>query len=351
MVWENSKYLVNLQTNRKLIIRTVSYPRAALIGNPSDGYYGKTIAFLFKNFHAEVVLYESPELEIIPSEYDSAVFKSLSSLVENVKLYGYYGGIRLLKAAITRFYGYCKDNNIKLENKNFTIRYDSDIPFRLGLAGSSAIITASIRALMKFYDVEITRPMLANLVLSVETQELNISAGLQDRVAQAYECPVYMDFEENTMKRRGYGIYKEIPAEYFPGLYIAYRRELSEGSEFVHMSFRQRYHIRERAVIDAIENWKLLTEKAYHALINGHKEKIGPLMNKNFDLRKSVMNISNTNIQMVETARKTGASAKFTGSGGAIIGTFPDNSTLAELKVRLGEIGVNVIIPEIVNKE
>ncbi len=334
-----------------MIIKTVSYPRAALIGNPSDGYYGKTIAFLFKNFRAEVVLYESPELEIIPSEYDSSVFASISSLVVNVNLYGYYGGIRLLKAAITRFYAYCKDNCIKLDNKNFTIRYDSNIPFRLGLAGSSAIITASIRALMKFYNVKIPRPILANLVLSVETQELNISAGLQDRVAQAYECPVYMDFEENTMKRQGYGIYKEIPAEHFPRLYIAYRRELSEGSEFVHMSFRERYNIREKAVIEAIETWKLLTEEAYAALINGEKEKIGSLMNKNFDLRKSVMNISDRNIQMVDTARKTGASAKFTGSGGAIIGTFPDNSTLAELKVRLGQMGVSVIIPEIVDQK
>jgi hypothetical protein len=28
--------------------------RAALIGNPSDGYFGKTIAFVFKNFRAKV---------------------------------------------------------------------------------------------------------------------------------------------------------------------------------------------------------------------------------------------------------------------------------------------------------
>jgi glucuronokinase len=333
-----------------VIIKTISYPRAALIGNPSDGYYGKTIAFLFSNFKAEVILYESPEIELIPSQYDSAVFPSMSSLVDNVRLYGYYGGIRLLKAAITRFYNYCKDTDIKLEDKKFTIRYHSDIPFRLGLAGSSAIITAATRALMKFYNVKIPRPSLANLVLSVETQELNISAGLQDRVAQAYEVPVYMDFEEATMKRQGYGTYKEIPAKNFPNLYIAYRRELSEGSEFVHMSFRERYNIREKAVLEAIEGWKSLTDDTYASLLDGDKDKIGSLMNQNFDIRKSVMNISQTNIDMVETARKTGASAKFTGSGGAIIGTYPDNSTLAELKVRLGKIGVNVLIPEIVSK-
>lgn len=333
-----------------MIIKTVSYPRAALIGNPSDGYFGKTIAFLFENFRAEIILYESPDLELMPAAFDSAVFPSLESLVNNVSLYGYYGGIRLLKATIKRFYEYCMDNKIELEKKNFTIKYCSDIPFRLGLAGSSAIITACMRALMQFFEVDIPRPFLANLVLSVETQELNISAGLQDRVAQAYGIPVYMDFEESTMKRQGYGTYKEIPAEKFPGLYIAYRRDLSEGSEVVHYSFRERYNIREKAVLDAIDKWKELTDKTYEALLNGNKDKIGQLMDQNFDIRNSVMNISKKNLQMVETARKTGASAKFTGSGGAIIGTYPDSSSLAELKVRLGEIGVEVIIPKIVSE-
>ena len=39
-----------------MIIRTAAYARAGLIGNPSDGYFGKTIAFTFSNFFAEVLL-------------------------------------------------------------------------------------------------------------------------------------------------------------------------------------------------------------------------------------------------------------------------------------------------------
>jgi glucuronokinase len=39
-----------------MIIKTHAYPRAALIGNPSDGYFGKTIAFTFSNFQAEVTI-------------------------------------------------------------------------------------------------------------------------------------------------------------------------------------------------------------------------------------------------------------------------------------------------------
>lgn len=43
-----------------MIIRTKAYPRVGIVGNPSDGYSGKTISFAFSDFCAEVVLYETP---------------------------------------------------------------------------------------------------------------------------------------------------------------------------------------------------------------------------------------------------------------------------------------------------
>jgi glucuronokinase len=94
-----------------------------------------------------VVLYETPELEILPSEKDRSRFDSPGELVRDVRLHGYYGGIRLLKATIKRFHDYCEENQIRLHEKNFTIRYKSNIPHGVGLAGSSAIITACLRAL------------------------------------------------------------------------------------------------------------------------------------------------------------------------------------------------------------
>jgi len=51
-----------------MIVRTRAYSRAGLAGNPSDGYFGKTLSVIIKNFFAEVTLYETPELEIIPNE-------------------------------------------------------------------------------------------------------------------------------------------------------------------------------------------------------------------------------------------------------------------------------------------
>jgi len=334
-----------------MIIETKSYPRAAVIGNPSDGYFGKTIAFVFSNFAAKVQLYHTPELEIIPAELDARSFLSLNHLVQDVTLHGYYGGERLLKAAIKVFANYCKQCNIQLDNRNFTIRYSSDIPHRLGLAGSSAIITACIKALMAFYGISIPKPVQANLVLSVEVNELGLSAGLQDRVAQAYETPVFMDFNEENMKKNGFGIYKLLDANKFPNFYIAYRRDQSEGSEVLHNNLKARFSIREQKVVDAMKEWASLTEQFQIAMKINDVKNMHQLMDRNFDLRKSLVSISPENLEMVELARSTGASAKFTGSGGAIIGTYFEENMYKKLQKVLNGKGIEILKPKICQNE
>jgi glucuronokinase len=331
-----------------MIIETTSYPRAALIGNPSDGYYGKTIAFVFSNFSARVQLYQTPKLEIKPEKLDQPIYNSIEDLVDGIQLNGYYGGVRLLTAAILTFYNYCKKNSIKLDKKNFTICYNSDIPLRLGLAGSSAIITAGMKALMFFYGIDIPKPVLANLILSVETDQLGISAGLQDRVAQVYEHPVFMNFDKEKMLKQGYGDYSIIDAGKLPPIYIAFRNDQSQGSEVTHNNLRARYEIGEEKVHAAMTEWASLTEEFMLAMDRDDHQRLHELINRNYDLRESLISITEENKQMVYLARSTGASAKFTGSGGAIIGTYSDEIQFQNLKEILSENGINLIKPQIV---
>ncbi len=330
-----------------MIIHTHAYPRAALIGNPSDGYYGKTISFTFSNFQAEVDLYQTPELEIVPNQSDHSQFFSITDLVNDVNLYGYYGGIRLIKATIKKFHDYCHEKQIELDDRNFTIRYRSSIPNRLGLAGSTAIIGACMKALMAFYSIDIPKPILANLLLSVEVDELSISAGLQDRVAVVYGGLVYMDFNRELIELQGYGRYEYLDRESLPPLYIAYRTDLSQGSEVVHNNFRSRYESGDSQVLDAIQQWISITDEVRDLLDKNQGSRIGDLLDRNFDVRDSVFNISSGNQKMVELARSTGASAKFTGSGGAIIGTYEDEHMFHRLKQTLGEFKIEVIKPQI----
>ncbi|MBE6403259.1 MAG: GHMP kinase [Lentisphaerae bacterium] len=333
-----------------MIIRKQAFPRAALIGNPSDGYYGKTIAFVFDNYSAQVMLYETPELALVPSLRDQPSFGNVRELVYEVGLYGYYGGIRLLKASIKRFVHYCDEHGILLHDRNFTMRYGTTIPNRLGLAGSSAIITASIRALQEFYDVEIALPELANLILAVETDELGIDAGLQDRVAQAYNVPVFMDFDRTYMEKFGYGIYKELSIPADLNLFVAFRTDLAEGSEILHSRLREDYNNKVPAVLEAVKEWAHLTDVVADAINKGDYSTVESCLRRNFELRCQVCSstVSIKNRRMVELASSLGAAAKLTGSGGAIIGVYHDEKHFDALKKLFNANAIEIVKPHIV---
>jgi len=254
--------------------------------------------------------------------------------------------VRLLKAGIKVFATYCRSNEIKLHDCNFTISYSSTIPNRLGLAGSSAIVTAAFHALMQFYEVDIPKPILANLILAVEKDELKIGAGLQDRVAQVHSCPVYMDFDKHLMESRGFGEYVPFDKALLPNIYLAYSNNLSEGSEVLHNDLSSRYAKGDSSVLDAVEQWKQLTDEVWRKLQGGNKDIAGEI-NRNFDIRSNVCAISEGNRQMIEAARSVGASAKFTGSGGAIIGTYADEDMYEKLTYALNKINASILKPDI----
>jgi glucuronokinase len=331
-----------------MIFESRAFARAGLLGNPSDGYFGKTISIVVRNFGAHISLYESPELQIEQQVQDRNIFRNIYQLVEDVDLTGYYGGDRLVKAAIKKFCAYCEKHSFKLHAKNFTIRYRSSIPRQVGLAGSSAIITATIKALMDFYEVEIQPEILPNLVLSVETEELGINAGLQDRVIQAYEGCVYMDFGKEIMDSQGYGNYERLNPELLPNLYIAYKINLGKVSGAVFNDVKARFLEGEQLVVDTLSQIAENAEKGKKAILEKNHEQLGKLINRNFDLRAKIFNISDSNLELIKVARKCGASAKFTGSGGSIIGTYKNDEVLRCLIINMKKLNARVIKPYII---
>lgn len=331
-----------------MIIQTQAHARVGLIGNPSDGYFGKTISVICRNFAARVTLYESPRLTITPHESDRSSFEGLGDLINDVQRNGYYGGLRLIKAAVKRFHDYCIEQGIELPPRNFTIEYHTDIPVRVGLAGSSAIVTAAIKALMRFYGVEVEKPLLPNLVLSVELDELGIGAGLQDRVIQVYEGAVFMDFDRKLFETRGYGEYEPLDPAKLPPLFAAVRPRLAEGTEVPHNDLRGRFNRGEKKVLDAIDRFAELAQQARGLINAGRGSEIGPLMDENFDLRASIMHISEGNHQLVRTGRELGAAVKFAGSGGAVIGTYDgDPGRYQRLVEAYRAIDADVFVPEV----
>ncbi len=333
------------------MIESYAYSRAGLLGNPSDGFFGKTISLLVRNFRARVLLYPSARLEIKLSKADTPVFDSLNDLYQVTHWRGYYGGVRILQALIVRFIDYCRERGIELPDRNFTIEYDTNIPLRLGMGGSSAIITAALRALTAYYDIEIPKPVQANLALETETRELGVGAGLQDRVVQVYEGLVYMDFAQSLMETQGWGLYENLDPALLPNLYVAYRTSLSEGTELFHNDVRQRWRAGDRQVIEAMKTWAGFAEEGRQALIGRDYKTLNRLINANFDLRTTIYRLSEGNLEMIRTARSAGASANFAGSGGAIVGAYEEEGVFRALCEKMARIGVAVIQPKILPSE
>ncbi len=306
-----------------MIIRTEVHARAGLLGNPSDMYGGKVISFLIRDFCARVRLWESPSVTLRPHpEHDRTEFANLLDLVNSVERHGYYGMQRVVFAACKRFVEYARERSIKLRRANFTIEYETSIPRQSGLGGSSAMIIATLRALLKFHRVperKVLARQLAELALSVETKELGIAAGLQDRVVQSYGGLAYMDFSA------GKGKYTRLSSRSLPRFGLAYLAEDQFGtleSGRVHSEVRYRWERGDREVrksMAGIARCALLGKKA---LSGGDQKSLARLINRNFELRRKLFGdaaLGAHNIRLVEIAREQGLAAKLPGSSGAAL--------------------------------
>jgi glucuronokinase len=332
------------------LTRKRAYARAGLLGNPSDGYHGKTLSFSVRNYWAEVALYEWDSVEIVLADDDRARFDSISDLARDVRLHGYYGGIRLIKATIKRFVEHCQARGLALHDRKFSVRYQTTIPRQVGLAGWSAIIVATLRCLMEFYDVRLpleTQPMF---VLLVEQEELGITVGLQDRVIQVYEGLVYMDFDsscEHVVDGLRCYRYEPMDPALLPPLYVAHHATLGEPTEVFHNQIRERFDRGEDSVVEAMKRFAELAADGRAALLAQDRERLACLIDANFDTRRGIYGLPAWQIEMVETARRCGASAKFAGSGGAIVGTYDGEAMFAALGDNLGAIGSRAIKPQV----
>ncbi len=316
------------------LARKRAFARAGLLGNPSDGYHGKTVSITVRNYWAEVVLYEWDSVEIVLADDDRAKFDSVAELARDVRLHGYYGGIRLIKATIKRFVEHCQARGLALHERKFSVRYQTTIPRQVGLAGSSAIIVATLRCLMEFYDVQLPLESQPMFVLLVEKEELGITVGLQDRVIQVYEGLVYMDFDP-VRERFVDGLrcywYEPMDPALLPPLYVA----------------RERFNRGDQAVVGAMKCFAELAAIGREALIARDAERLARLIDTNFDTRRSIYQLPHWQVDMVETARRCGASAKFAGSGGAILGTYNGEAMFATVRDSLAAIGSRTIKPQI----
>lgn len=327
---------------------TYSAPaRAGILGNPSDGYGGACIAMTVRNFSATVRCAPGNQIRFVPGPRDRREYAGLDEFREQVDRYGYYGGIRLLMAAVRRFHRYSLAAGTELPDRGFTLSYSSDIPDRVGLAGSSAIVTAAVRNLMDHFQVEIDEVTLPTLILEAETEELRISAGLMDRVIQVWGGVVHMELGEELLARRGHGRYRRLDPGSLPPLFLAWHPDLAKGSELTHDDLRRRFEVGDPAVLETMDELAELAEEGRRLLESGRAGELGRLMDENFELRARICDVGEGNRRLVETGRRLGAHPKLAGSGGAVIAAYDgDPERMERLRAAYRESGANLVVPE-----
>ncbi|MGC8846789.1 MAG: GHMP kinase, partial [Candidatus Hydrogenedens sp.] len=129
--------------------------------------------------------------------------------------------------------------------------------------------------------------------------------------------------------------------------FIAYRKELSEGSEVFHNNVRQRWLDGDPEVHQAMHDFAEYAQTFRDLLWAGKKEEVGIWMDKNFDRRKTIYNLDPRQVRLVDVARAVGAHAQFTGSGGAIVGIYKDNTMYEQIVKALQAENAVVLKPKI----
>jgi galactokinase len=128
-------------------VQTRAYARVGILGNPSDGYEGRTLSCTIDNFFATCTMTSSANFVFNSERYstlgDLEKYIEYSSLPDD--------GTNLIVATTKVFIQAVQERRIILPPKPFHIQFDTTIPRQVGLAGSSAICTAVFRALCTWY--------------------------------------------------------------------------------------------------------------------------------------------------------------------------------------------------------
>jgi glucuronokinase len=276
--------------------------RAALAGNPSDGFHGAVLACCISELRAWA--------RAEPAT--SAASDPPSALVD---------------AAIARFArGPCR------------VRWGTEVPREVGLAGSSAIVTATVRALCALHDHTLAHADLAEMVLAVEVEDLGIAAGPQDRYAQAHDGLVLMDFADDRPR------VQRLDPKLLPPLYLAWHPDSAETSHAVHGALQQR--ARQPAVQRTMARLAGHARTARDALLAGDAPAFAAAVDASFDERAALLELDPRHVAMVQAARAAGASANYAGSGGAIVGTLPSVG-LEPVAMALKRLRCEVIVPTV----
>ncbi|MEO1064045.1 MAG: hypothetical protein AAFZ07_21705 [Actinomycetota bacterium] len=290
--------------------------RTALVGNPSDGYGGAVLTLAIDNFGATVELAEAADRS--------------EDLVD-----GPPGLVRIVEAARRVFRRRISDARPARLNVSTTV------PREVGLAGSSAVVVATLDASARAAGVELSGELWPSLALHVETEELGIPGGLQDRVAQVWGglmlCDVRPD-RRRVVAGLTAGAYRRLPLDALPPLAIAWLPGGGESSTVSQAGLQEaRDEPERRRTFAALGE---LAVDASHRLA-ADPSTLRAALDATMAARRRLVALHPQHAELVDRLASTGAGVNYSGSGGAAVTTLPDGD-LGRLAAAVAPLGAEV---------
>ncbi len=304
--------------------------RAGVAGNPSDALGGAAFAVPIPGLYATVELRESTRLGVRASR-SVAGWSSVAELVEHAGRYGHDGGDRLVSAAVVTLSRHldalgAEDESLAAAARRrdgddpFEAVWSTNIPRSVGLAGSSAIITAALRALAARWQVALSPQVLAALALETEAVELGVAAGWMDRAVQANDVPTLVDTRA-TSTEAGHRVPAMTPVR--PGgpveLVVAWDPAGAAPSGRLHGELHDRAMAGEPLVVRTVELLAEAAGAAADAVTRVDLDALAAAVDATCELRDSLGALDRSTAALAATARTRGCAATSAGSGGAVL--------------------------------
>lgn len=290
--------------------------RTALVGNPSDGYGGAVLTVAVENWGAIVELHERP-----------------GATVDRVE--GPEGLVRIVEATRRIF----RRRVGSAAPADLTLR--TSVPREVGLAGSSAVVVATLDATAQQAGVHLDAASWPSLALHVETDELGIPGGLQDRVAQVWGGVVLCDARPTVTRRISglvVGAYRYLPTGSLPPLAVAWLPSGREPSAISQAGLRA--GLEDPEVVATFARLGQLAVEAADGLEVG-RAVLAAAMDATMASRRRLVRLQPVHAELVERLGATGASVNYSGSGGAVVSTIPDGD-LGRLEAAADAIGARI---------
>lgn len=250
--------------------------RTALAGNPSDGYGGAVLAVTLDALGARATARAADALSVLPAS-------------------------ELVCATAARL------------DRSAAIEWSTTVPLGVGLGGSSAIAIATLRALAQLHQIELAPRELALTAHAIEREDLGIPGGRQDQLVQAHGGLTLMDWSEDPD-----GHVEQLDPALLPPLVVAWRHDASEPSGIAHADLRSRYRAG-----DMPELAQLARDGADALRARDH-DGFARTVDHSYEHRAAMMALDPRHVEMIDGARAAGASANYSGSGGAIVAVCHD---------------------------